>query len=303
MRIYKNNLKGVLPVIQTPFQENWAIDAPTLEREINWLFEEGVDGIVIGMVSEILRLTESERDELTRLCVKFTAGRGPVVASVGAEGTRQAIRNARAAADVGVDALMATPPSLTRCDSSEIIDYYQNLLEATELPIIVQDASGYVGNTILIETQAAVFALAPARVLFKPEAQPIGMNVSALARATGNAAPIFEGTAGLALMNSYPRGIVGTMPGSDVPWAIVAIWQALQSKNWVRAGDIHARLAALVDHMHCLDAYLAIEKLLLVEQGIFKNLLVRGPVGYQPDEATIREVMRLFRALQEVCGR
>ena len=71
----------------------------------------------------------------------------------------------------------------------------------------------------------------------------------------------------------------------------------------VEAGEIHARLAALVNLMHSLDAFLAIEKVLLVEQGIFSNILIRGPVGYRLDEMTKQEVLRLFAALKEVCGR
>jgi 4-hydroxy-tetrahydrodipicolinate synthase len=299
----KHELKGVLPVIQTPYRADWTMDGAVLKREIDWLFEEGVDGIVLAMVSEVLRLTDAERDDLTRLSVEITAGRGPVVASVCAESTAQAVRHTKAAEAAGADALMAIPPSLTRCSAQELADYYKAILEATTLPLVVQDASGYVGNSIPVATQAALLDLAPERVLFKPEAQPIGPNVSALLAATGGRAKIFEGTAGLALMDSFPRGIVGTMPGADVPWAIVAIWKALEAGDVKRAGDIHARLAALVNLMHNLDAYLAIEKLLLVEQGIFTNTLVRGPVGYHADEGTRNEVLRLFRALKEVCGK
>ena len=296
-------LHGVLPVIQTPYREDWSIDSAVLKREIDWLFEEGVDGIVIAMVSEVLRLSDAERDDYVRQCVELCAGRGPVVASVGAESTAQAVRHARAAERAGADALMAIPPSLTRCSAAQLADYYRAILECTSLPLVVQDASGYVGNSIPVETQAALLDLAPERVLFKPEAQPIGPNVSALLQATGGRAKIFEGTAGLALMDSYPRGIVGTMPGTDVPWAIVAIWRALRAGDHRRAGEIHARLAALVNLMHNLDAYLAIEKLLLVEQGVFRNELVRGPVGYHADEGTRREVLRLFKQLKDVCAK
>ena len=43
-----------------------------------------------------------------------------------------------------------------------------------------------------------------------------------------------------------------------------------------------------------LDAFLAVEKYLLVKQGVFQNTLVRGPVGFTLDEETRREVDRLF---------
>ena len=46
-----------------------------------------------------------------------------------------------------------------------------------------------------------------------------------------------------------------------------------------------------------LDAFLAVEKHLLVRQGIFKNTLVRGPVGFCLDEETKREVDRQFDRL------
>lgn len=299
----EHKLAGVLPVIQTPFAEDRSIDYATLEAELDFLFLEGVDGVAIAMVSEVLRLTDAERDKLYAQVVKHVNGRGPVVASVGAEGAEQTVRHAKAAANAGVDALMAIPPSLTRCSAEELLVYYTRILETTSLPLVVQDASGYVGNAIPISTQAAIWKLAPDLVLFKPEAQPIGPNVTALLMATEGQARIFEGTGGLALMDSFPRGIVGTMPGADVPWAIVAIWRALQSGDLQRAGDIHARLSALVSHMHNLDAYLAIEKMLLVEQGIFRNTIVRGPVGYHADELTRTEILRLFYALQKSCGR
>lgn len=299
--ISAKKLTGVLPVIQTPFSEDLSIDYAALQAELDFLFDAGVDGVTIAMVSEILRLTDGERDELNARVVKIVDTRGPVIASVGAESTAQAARHAKAAAEAGVDGLMAIPPSLTRCNGAELVEYYRSILESTSLPLIVQDASGYVGSSIPIETQAAIWKIAPDLVLFKPEAQPIGPNVSALLSATDGQAKIFEGTGGLALMDSFPRGIVGTMPGADVPWAIVAIWKALQTGDIPRAGDIHARLSALVSHMHNLDAYLTIEKLLLVEQGIFKNTIVRGPVGYHADDATRTEILRLFHALKKSC--
>ena len=60
-------LSGVLPVFQTPYHEDESIDADTLAREIAWLYDCGADGIVMAMVSEILRLSSEERRELAEL--------------------------------------------------------------------------------------------------------------------------------------------------------------------------------------------------------------------------------------------
>ena len=53
-------INGVLPVFQTPFHEDETIDLATLEQEIHWLYDQGSDGVVMGMVSEALRLSSEE---------------------------------------------------------------------------------------------------------------------------------------------------------------------------------------------------------------------------------------------------
>ena len=64
-------------------------------------------------------------------------------------------------------------------------------------------------------------------MLFKPEAVPIGQNLSALRDATVGQAKIFEGSGGISLVDSYRRGIVGTMPGAEIIDAQIALWEAL----------------------------------------------------------------------------
>lgn len=295
-------LFGVLPVVQVPFLADFVIDFETLRREVDWLYKCQVDGLVVGMVSEVQRLTDAERDRLHATLVEMSAGRGPVVASVGAESLVQALRHACGAERAGADAMMAIPPGLTRCGPEQVFAYYAGLIEGTSLPLVVQDASGYLGNAIPIPVQARLFREFGDRVMFKPEAPPIGLNLAALREATGGKAKIFEGTGGLELVESHRVGISGTMPGADVPWAIVKLWNALEKGDETAVTAIHPPLCALVNLMTSLDAFLAVEKLLLVEQGIFLHPRVRGPVGYELDSATIADVRRHFQMLLQVCG-
>ena len=134
--------------------------------------------------------------------------------------------------------------------------------------------------------------------MFKPEAAPIGPRLSQLRDATGGKAKIFEGTGGIALLDSHRRGIVGTMPGADLIDGIVGLWRALEAGDEARAYRLSLPISSLVSLQQSLDAFLAIEKHLLVRQGIFRNTLVRGPVGYRLDEETRLEVDRLFDQIQ-----
>jgi dihydrodipicolinate synthase/N-acetylneuraminate lyase len=102
-------LHGVLPVLQTPFTDRGEIDRAVLEREIDWAFDIGADGVVVAMVSEILRLGYSGRIQLAELVCQAVRGRGACVISVGAESTVEAIGFATHAEKHGASALMAIP--------------------------------------------------------------------------------------------------------------------------------------------------------------------------------------------------
>jgi dihydrodipicolinate synthase/N-acetylneuraminate lyase len=295
-------IQGVLAVFQTPFHadDNAAgtIDFSTLEQEIHWLYDHGVDGIVMGMVSETLRLSGEEREQLATAACRFGCERGVVVISAGAESTHTAMRYARQAETAGADAVMVIPPISVAVSEDELKRYYEQIIQAIQIPVIVQDASGYVGRPMSIAMQAALFNEYGDRVMFKPEATPIGPRLSALRDATHGRAPVFEGSGGIALVDSYRRGIVGTMPGADLIDGIVALWQALQAGDDQRIYQLSLPISALIAIQNSLDAFLAVEKYLLVKRGIFKNRIVRGPVGYTLDEETRGEVDRLFAQLQ-----
>ena len=209
-------LAGVVPVFQTPYHDDESIDFESLNREIDWLFDHGADGIAMAMVSEILRLSTDERKQLAQAACEASRGRGFTVISVGAESTRQAVDYARHAESVGADALMAIPPVTTALDEDQLHRYFSRILHAVTLPLIVQDASGYVGRPMPISLYTRLLGDFGDRVYFKPEATPIGPRLSALRDATAGKARVFEGTGGMALVDSFRRGIVGTIPGADL---------------------------------------------------------------------------------------
>ena len=292
-----NMIRGVLPVFQTPFHEDESVDFSTLMREIVWLFDTGADGVVMAMVSETLRLSAEERKEVAEAACIMGRPLGHVVISVGAESSRVAAGYAQHAELSGASAVMAIPPVSVAISEDELRGYYERILRATTLPVIVQDASGYVGRPMSTALQADLFNRHGSRVMFKPEASPIGPRLTALREATGGQAAIFEGSGGIALVESYQRGIAGTMPGADLIDVIVALWQALEVGDDATAYRIHAPLAAMIALQPSLDAFLAVEKHILCRRGVFKNTVVRGPVGYALDDYTRGEVDRLFDAL------
>jgi len=293
-------LTGVLPVLSTPFDAVDDIDVEVLNHEVDWLVSCGVDGLVVAMVSEVVRLSDAERRTLTSMVVAAADGRVPVVASVGAESTRAAVALAVHAERAGAAALMAIPPMAVELPEAEIAAFFGAILDAVEVPLVVQDASGYLGRPLSLELYLGLLDdHGPDRVLFKPEAPPTGPRLSALRDATAGQARVFEGTGGTALVDSHRRGVVGTMPGPEVPWAVVELWRALRRDEAAAVAAIHGPLAALVSLQTSLDSFIAVEKHLLVRQGVFASERRRRPHGYVLDAETVVEVDRLFGLLCE----
>lgn len=289
------SLTGVLPVVQLPYREDETIDFTTLAREVDWLLQQGADGVTMAMVTEMLRLTTEERRQVAVALCNQLQGRGDVIISVGAESSFAAVKLARHAEASGATAVMAIAPVSIAPLADELRDYFRRIITSVAIPVIVQDASGYVGRPLGVANMVRLLEeFGPERVMFKPEAAPLGPHLSELRDASDGQARVFEGSGGIALLDNFRRGIVATMPGSDLIVAVMALWRALVRSDDETAYRISLPLSSLVALQTGLDGFLAVEKYLLVKQGVFLNEIVRGPVGFRLDRETKAEVDRLF---------
>jgi 4-hydroxy-tetrahydrodipicolinate synthase len=290
-------------VLQTPFTPDRQIDVAILQREIDWAFDAGANGVVVAMVSEILRLSKRGRFELASLVCQAVQGRGFSVISVGAESAAEAVEFAKHAESLGASAVMAIPPVAAPLESAATENYFARIANSVSIPLVVQDASSYVGAPIDLTVYLNLLEQFGAdRIFFKPEASPLGPNLSRLRDATRGTARIFEGSGGINLVDCYRRGIVGTMPGMDQLDAIVALWNALEEGDEDRIYQLSLPISALValQLQAGLDGFLSIEKHILMNRGIFANTIQLPPVKWELDPETRSEVDRLFARLQTV---
>ncbi|HVJ67618.1 MAG TPA: dihydrodipicolinate synthase family protein [Caulifigura sp.] len=283
------SIHGVLPILHTPFTEQDEIDYATLQREIDWAYSVGADGVCTGMVSEVLRLTEQERLTLNAKMAEFSARRGAVIASASAESTKGAVHYAKAAERAGCSAVMVIPPINSAFPERAIWDYFRAIADAVAIPVVVQDASSYVGHAIPISFYVRLLDhYSPEKILFKPEASPVGPNLSALRDASGGRARIYDGSGGMLLVDAYRRGITGTMPGTDLLDGIVRLWNALNLNDQAAIDRFSAPVCAIValQLQAGLDGFLAIEKYILRKRGLFPNERRRAPFGWELDDET-----------------
>ena len=94
------NWKGVMPAITTCFNVDLQVDHSFMTGHCRWLLDNGCTGIVaLGSLGEGAALSFAEKLDVCRTCISAVHGRGPVVASISALTTSEAVALASAAAE------------------------------------------------------------------------------------------------------------------------------------------------------------------------------------------------------------
>ena len=146
------NWKGVLPAITTGFNSNLSVDHSLMEEHCRWLLENGCSGIVaLGSLGEGATLSFEEKLGVLRACVKAIRGRGPVVASISALTTSEAVSLAKAAADAGCDGLMVLPPYVYQGNWREMKTHVAAVFGATPLSCMLYNNPVAYGTDFLPE--------------------------------------------------------------------------------------------------------------------------------------------------------
>ena len=159
---------GILPAVTTPFDADGAVDHAALRRNVTWLLEHAVNGIVgTGTVGEAGSLSAAERRQVIETIVDTVAGRVPVVAGVSAPTPGASIDFATDAAAAGATALMLTPPVGYRPDEREVEAFYGAVGAATDLPIMAYNNPEATGTDMLPMALVALAERVPSVVAVK----------------------------------------------------------------------------------------------------------------------------------------
>jgi 1-pyrroline-4-hydroxy-2-carboxylate deaminase len=146
------NWKGVMPAITTCFHKDLQVDHGFMAGHCCWLLDNGCQGIVpLGSLGEGATLSFDEKVQILQTCVGAVNGHAPVVASISALSTSEAVALAKAAADAGCDALMVLPPYLYLGDWREMKAHVGAVIEATPLPCMLYNNPIAYGTDFLPE--------------------------------------------------------------------------------------------------------------------------------------------------------
>jgi len=131
-------LKGVFALPPTPLTEEGEIDKEGIRSIIDFEMENGCYGVcVLAAAGEGYLMTTEDWETVVKTAVDHMNGRGPLMVGIASMGTRRAVKLAKAAEDMGVDAVLAFNPQGMRVYTiDELYAHYKALTDAVDIHVV-----------------------------------------------------------------------------------------------------------------------------------------------------------------------
>jgi 4-hydroxy-tetrahydrodipicolinate synthase len=202
----KVDWKGSFAAVITPFTVSGDIDAHAFARNIEFLIDEGVYGIVVsGCTGESWALSADERVELFRLAVEVVAGRVPVIAGTGGIATDAVIALSLRAKGVGAAGVMVLPPYYAMPSRREVVAHYLAISDAVRSPILLYNIPRRTGVNLIPEVLEEIAGID--WVVAIKESSNDFIQLEATIRLVGDRINVFAG-------HSAERGVPGVLMGA-----------------------------------------------------------------------------------------
>lgn len=291
--------RGIFPVVPTTFTESGELDLPSQKRALDFMIDAGVDGLaILANFSEQFSLADDERELLTRTALEHVAGRVPVIVTTSHYATRICAERSRRAQDMGAAMVMVMPPyhgATFRVPEAQIQAFYQQVSDAIDIPIMVQDAPA--SGTVLSPTFLARMAREIAHVsYFKMETAGAANKLRELIQLGGDAIEgPWDGEEAITLLADLHAGATGAMTGGGFPDGIRPILEAHRLGDMDGAFALYQRWLPLINHENRQAGMLA-AKALMKEGGVITCEAPRHPLPPM-HPATRRELIDIARRL------
>jgi 4-hydroxy-tetrahydrodipicolinate synthase len=241
------DLTGVYPAMCTPFHDDAdrSIDFETLQADAQRLEAAGVDGLVpVGSTGESATLTHDEHVEVVDSVIDAVED-VPVIAGTGSNNTREALSLSRRAADAGADGLLLISPYYNKPEQQGLVDHYETIADAIDIPVIVYNVPSRTGRTIEISTTEAL-AQHPNITGYKAASGDMGFISEVIERTQHEEFSVLSGDDGMTfpIIATGGTGVI-SVAGNVFPERVSdMVWSVLDG-DVDRGRELHHKLAPL----------------------------------------------------------
>jgi 4-hydroxy-tetrahydrodipicolinate synthase len=169
---------------------------------------------VLGLATEILKLTEDEKLHLIDLTLRTVAGRAPVAVTIGGPSEAERLKLIARAKGEGASWLILQPAPDAVTSEEALIASFSVMMAAADMPVAIQHAPQFLGAALSSAGFNALRARHPGFTLLKGEGS--ALDTARLHDETGKSFAIFAGRAGVEWPDMIRAGAAGLIPAPEL---------------------------------------------------------------------------------------
>ena len=271
---------GMWPVAPTPFHDNGEVDYEGMERVIDCMVDQQVQGIcILANFSEQFLLSDDERDKLTKLCMNKIDGRVKSIVTISHFASDITKSRAELAKSLGADIVMMMPPffGLLKGGQDQIFEQF-DLISSVGLPVMVQDAPALSGIELSVPLLTKMINEIEFLTCFKIESAQASLKIRTLIKNCGPKleAP-FDGEESHSVFSNLEAGISGSMSSALLPEKISPVINYFLNNDKKKAEEIYNNILPLINFENRQCGFRA-TKSVMQEGGVIKSDFCRHPI-------------------------
>jgi 4-hydroxy-tetrahydrodipicolinate synthase len=235
-------LNGCYTAVVTPFAPDGTVDEEGFRKNIEFLIEREVAGIVpCGTTGESATLSWEEHLHVVDIAIDQTKKRVQVIAGAGSNSTSESVRAARHAAERGADAILCITPYYNRPTQEGLYQHFRTVANEVDIPMVLYNVPSRTGinlNPATLERLCDFDNIAAIK-----EASGNIVQVSEMHKRCGDRIAILSGDDALTLpiLSVGGTGVI-SVTANILPHRMVALIKAYQAGLIAEALSIHEEL-------------------------------------------------------------
>jgi 4-hydroxy-tetrahydrodipicolinate synthase len=236
------------------------IDRDAVRRQVAACVAGGAHGIaVLGLATEVAKLSRGERELLVRLVIEEVAGRVPVAVTVSEASVETQAQFIEWAREQGASWVILQPPPQRGMEESWYAQFFADVMKRSELPCAIQNAPEYIGVGLGAESIKRLVDTCPNFTLLKGEGPML--SIRAVIEAVDGRVAVFNGRGGLELLDNLRAGCAGMIPACDTFDYQVRVYELMARGDERSAERIYGEvLPTIVFTLQSLDTLLCYGK-------------------------------------------
>ena len=179
-------LKGIVPIVNTPFTESNIIDYDSVNRLIEQGIKDGIVGCIVPAVaSEVSQLSDTERKEFVEKVIEIGKDKISVIAGVSHQDPNRSRAFLDHAVESGADGVLCAVPMDIIEDKQSVKRYFSNVVKSNPPMLMIQDLH-WSSFGMSIDTIRDLWEEIDSFRCLKLETVPSGYKISQILEATDN---------------------------------------------------------------------------------------------------------------------